>query len=318
MKQYTWVLAVVISVATVLWISTKREEPSDQRSAPGSPVEAQTTAIPDRPDATPYARTPEKESPDSEESAANATAQEDCAIVIGQAETWLKQYDQRRLREITLEDEDLEAYRGLDAPQLEHLAAQGDAQAMALMAITTLISEVAGLDAADSVPLIRGEVDTRGLEPDQEALDRMLSNPEIFINAANWMYESAVHGRLEVFKEIGEPLQIGKLTAVDLGWVNAGYFDSLSEERQRMLRPDKVYETAYFLIDPALLESGRESYEEWLDRQKSQWGPLLETVVRPIADDFVNDVNMRGFTLPELEPSITVAEFLEARGCHSE
>ncbi len=301
---------MVLLAFAALWIAQGRRDseilPTETLSAIDRThsEEAIAPAVP--PDALPADEEP------AEAAALPITAGPDpayCNRVIQDATAQLIQYDDERLRSILLEEDDIEVYRGLGVEQLENLAAQGDSTAMVVLALALMVSEM-GLKDTDTVPLVQGEIDEGSLT----GLDAPSKLAPAFRHMADWMYEAAVHGRLEAFKELGEPLEMAGLTAVDLGWLDAESYESLDDLEKRRLKPGRVYETAYYLLDPNLRSSIATGYEQWIADQREDYGPLLETVVRPLANGLIEDMEGRGFSMPEIPPPMTVAEYLEATG----
>lgn len=309
LKRWIWIIALSPLALAGLWIArSDRATPLAESSPAIAPTthseEAVASANPPRPflpDEEPAETAPRP--------IIEASDPAYCEQVIQDATGQLIQYDDERLRAILLEEDDIEVYRGLGIQQLEHLAAQGDSAAMVVLALALMVSEM-GLEDTDTVPLVQGEIDEGSLT----GLDAPSKLAPAFRHMADWMYEAAVHGRLEAFKELGEPLEMAGLTAVDLGWLDAAAYESLSDLEKRRLKPGRVYETAYYLLDPDLRSSISTPYAEWIVDQREDYGPLLEEVVQPLANELIKDMQNRGFSMPEIPPPMTVAEYLERTG----
>ncbi len=238
--------------------------------------------------------------------------EEQCEAVIRDAMTELSRYDDERFESIRIDVEQLGNYRGLGIDQLKSLAVQGDADAMIVLTMA-VVTEAIGLGDTKAVPLAQGEID-----PDRAGLNKAvvldkLKELELSKEASYWLYEAAVHGRLEAFAQAGGPLE--GFTAVDMGWLDAEAYAEVPAKHQRLLDPESVYATAYFLIDPNLLPSGAEAgYEQWQSDQRDAYGPFFDSIVQPLADRFVADMENRGLSMPEIAPRRSIEEYLETGG----
>ena len=316
--KLAWVLAVVIAVATVLWLTMKDQladgiEPTTESgaimagNARHGPAGTEAPAGARLTDHTGHSPEP----PTADQAAQTAMCDKELMAAIGA----LNRYDQERFSSISIRPSGMEPYRGLGVGQLEQLAAQGDAMAMVVLAIAELVSAT-GMRDVDTVGLIRGDIDpeTQGIDPGALLDDK----PDLTRTAADWLYEAAIHGRLEAFREMGGPLSASRLTPVDLGWLTQDAYDALTDEERRLVRVDKVYESAYYLLDPELVESGHMPYELWRQELLEDWGPLLDEIVVPIADGFKTDLERRGRALPAIEPRMTINEYLSNNGSNCE
>ncbi|WP_405226033.1 hypothetical protein [Lentisalinibacter sediminis] len=193
-------------------------------------------------------------------------------------------------------------YRGLTEQQLLEFAAQGDSAAMVVLGAMSVM-RAREWPEEQAVPYLMLE------DPDLMfyTFNRPLSEEFLghMARAREWYYRAALHGRVMVLHRVGESLSLEKGGAVELGWIEAEEYDSLSEQEQASLMPSNIFSMLAFEVAPGLKSGplGRliADLMSRNDRQRAIVDRLAKRFTRDLDEAGLDPVSVPESTAPAIE-----------------
>ncbi len=199
-----------------------------------------------------------------------------------------------RLRSVIAGGPDVEVYRGLPEQQVAIFAEQGDSAAMVVLGAMHVM-RARGRSDSDAVAYLASD----DPELQRYVLERPLSEASVghYMQASEWFYRAALHGRLLALTHFGDQLGTLGLGPVQLGWIDEAAYEALSPYERSALLPTNVYSAAAFAIAPGLREGP-------LHEMVSEIRPGSErqsALVAEVAADYERDRERQGLPAPAVQ-----------------
>lgn len=245
MATITALVLLAIAAAIYLYVSHSVSEPTQSPAQSSIP---NTVPVSVGQDATP----PLVEPLIAEDSSAipvTSDTADDC-FSPGQLETHpMFAADVGRIDLVATNGPTIASYRGLSAVELGNLATQGDSAAMAVLGAMSVM-RARNLPDDRAVAYLLYEDKTLmsyrpQIPPEPDAAKH-------FDDAANWFYQSALHGRVLALNHIGGILWLTGRGPVELGWIEKEEYVSLKRGDRNSLMPGNLYNALAFEIAPQL------------------------------------------------------------------
>lgn len=198
----------------------------------------------------------------------------------------------KRLDPYLINSESMAVYRGLAESDLRHLIGQGDSGAMAILGAMHVM-RARGMPESKAVSFL--------LLEDSELLSYTYSLPHTegqtrhLELAADWFYQSALHGRVMALVNVGHQLDMLGKTPVDLEWISREAYEQLTRAQKATFNAANVYQGVAYTIAPELRIG---LFDDDAFGFGTMFARRFSSIAEPIAAEFQSD--RRELGLPPL------------------